>query len=246
MGRADAQEARSGVRYGTHPCFGRLPPVPCHSCRELLGHLRDRVHGSWCFWCCVWGSIRRDRIQPWGSTMNDTEYKAFVQSAYQGRLLVGVDRVFARKLYTDVATAAIEKATGEAPYLEKLVVWFAFLASPFAILSSAVLGVVGFRWWAFLVLPVAFLWWMGNRGDSVRRDSSMWLLTLAVIASVVVHFTGLLPNQWMSGFVAVFAFAMWCDRLLYCSSTVFLRCFVLRNPRALEAFGEGITVRDVP
>ncbi|HXH24686.1 MAG TPA: hypothetical protein VNI78_05515, partial [Vicinamibacterales bacterium] len=64
--------------------------------------------------------------------MNDAEYTALVQSAYDGRALIGVDRVFARRLYTDVPTSAIENATGEAPYLEKLVVWFAFVAAPVA------------------------------------------------------------------------------------------------------------------
>ncbi len=46
--------------------------------------------------------------------VSDAEYKALVQSAYEGRVLIGVDRIFARRLYTDVATSAIETATGEA------------------------------------------------------------------------------------------------------------------------------------
>jgi len=176
--------------------------------------------------------------------MNDDQYKTLVQSAYDGRLLVGVDRVFARKLYTGMATSAIEEATGEAPYLEKLVVWFAFLASPVAMLGSAVLAAVAFHWWALLIVPVALLWWMFNRSTSVRGGSSIWFLTLALIASVSVHFMNLLAIPRMSGLVAVFAFALWCDRLLYCASTFFLRAFVLRNQRALEAFGEGITIRE--
>ncbi|MFQ5492071.1 MAG: hypothetical protein ACE5GE_15245 [Phycisphaerae bacterium] len=176
--------------------------------------------------------------------MNDTEYKAFVQSAYDGQILVGVDRVFARKLYTDVATSAIEEATGEAPIVAKLVVWFALLASPLAIVSSAVLAAVAFHWWALLIVPVAFFWWILNRGMSARGDSSIWFLTLTVTAAVCVHFMNLLPTLWISGFVAVFAFALWCDRGLYCASTFFLRLFVLRSRRALEAFSEGITIRE--
>lgn len=166
-----------------------------------------------------------------------------MQSAYDGRILVGVDRVFARKLYTDMATSAIEEVTGEAPYLEKLVVWFAFLASPLAIVGSAVMAAFAFRWWALLIVPVAFLCWMFNRSMSVRGGSSIWFLSLAVIAAVSAHFMNLLPTV-ISGFVVAFVFAMWCDRLLYWASTVFLRAFVLRNQQALEAFGEGITIRE--
>lgn len=176
--------------------------------------------------------------------MNDADYKTLVQSTYDGRVLVGVDRAFARNLYTDVATSAIEDATGEAPYLEKLVIWFAFLASPLAILGCAVMAAIAFRWWAILVVPVAFLWWMVNKSMSVRGGSSIWFLTLIVIVAIGLHFTHLLPSLWMSGFAATFAFALWCDRLLYCASTFFLRAFVLRNQRALETFGEGITLRE--
>jgi len=176
--------------------------------------------------------------------MNDADYDTFVQSARNGRTLVGVDRVFARKLYTSVTTSAIKEATGEAPYLEKLVVWFAFLASPLAMLSSAVLAVFAFRWWALLIVPLAFSWWMLNRSMSMRGDSSIWFLTFVVIVTVTVHFMELLPTPCISRFVAIFALAMWCDRLLYRASTFFLRAFVLRNRRALESFGEGVTIRE--
>lgn len=176
--------------------------------------------------------------------MKEFEYKAFVESSYQGRVVVGVDRVFARKLYTDVPIFAIEEATGEAPYFEKLVVWFALLVSPLAILGSASLAVVAFRWWAILIIPAAFFLWMSNKSMSVRGDSAMWLLTLILIVAGVIHFTNIFAASWISGFVTAFAFALWCDRLLYCASTAFLRAFVLRNQRAFEAFQEGLVIRE--
>jgi len=39
--------------------------------------------------------------------MNDAEYNALVQSANDGRLVIGVDRIFARKLYTEASTSAL-------------------------------------------------------------------------------------------------------------------------------------------
>lgn len=176
--------------------------------------------------------------------MNDAEYKALVQSAYDNRILIGVDRIFARRLYTNISTSTIHTITGETPYIEKFVIWFAFLASPIAICMGVFAAVFGFRWWAFIVVPGALLLWMLNRSMSVRGGSSMWFLTLILVTAVSLHFMKLLSSPWMSGFIAIFAFALWCDRLLYCASTFFLRAFVLRNPRALEAFGEGITIRE--
>ncbi len=175
--------------------------------------------------------------------MNDSDYKTLVESAYDGRVVVGVDRAFARKLYTDVATSAIEEATGEAPYVEKLVVWFAFVAAPVAMLGSTVAAAFAFGWWALVIIPAALVWWMFNKSMSVRGGSPIWFLTLLVVAAVGVHFVKLLPSPWMSGFLALFALAMWCDRLLYWASTFFLRALVLRNRQALEAFADGRTSR---
>lgn len=107
--------------------------------------------------------------------MNEAEYERLVQSAYDDRILVGIDRAFARRLYTDVATSQIEDVTGEAAYLEKLVVWFAFLSSPIAILGSVVLAAYAFHWWTLLIIPGTLLWWMFNRSRSVRGGALMWL-----------------------------------------------------------------------
>jgi len=175
--------------------------------------------------------------------MNDVDYKAFVQDANDGRVLIGVDRPFARSVYTNMASIAIQQATGETPYIEKAIVLFAFIASPLAILGSAVLAGFAFRWWAALIVPAALLLWIHNRSRSMLSGSSLWFLTIVVIAAVIVHSMNLLPTPWMSGFLTAFIFAMWCDRLLYCTSAFFLRAFVLRNQRALEAFAEGITIR---
>lgn len=175
--------------------------------------------------------------------MNEAEYERLVQSAYDDRVLVGIDRAFARRLYTDVATSKIEEATGEAPYLGKLVVWFAFLSSPIAILGSVVLAAYAFHWWALLIIPVTLLWWMFNRSRSVRGDAAMWPYTFFMVVAVSAHFMDLFPSALISGFVTAFVFALWCDRLLYWASTFFLRAFVLRNQRAFEAFRDSITIR---
>jgi len=177
--------------------------------------------------------------------MNEAEYEQLVQAAYDDRILVGIDRAFARRLYTNVATSEIEEATGEAPYLGKLVVWFAFLSSPIAMLGSSVLAAYAFRWWSLLIIPVTLLWWVFNRSRSVRGGASIWLHTLLVIVAVSAHFMDLFSNVSISGFVTAFVFALWCDRFLYWSSTFFLRAFVLRNQRAFEEFRDDIIIRTV-
>ncbi len=178
--------------------------------------------------------------------MNEAEYEEFVQAAYDGHVVVGVDRVDAKKLYTEVSLADIEKATGETVYLEKLVVRSAELVSFVAAIGSVGLAALAFGWWAVLITPVALFLWFFNISLSVVGGSRIWVLTLLLIAAVVVHLMKLLPSPWMSGFFAVYFLALWCSRLLYSASTVFLRAFVLRNQRALDAFADGITIRTGP
>lgn len=176
--------------------------------------------------------------------MNDAEYKALVQSAYEGKILIGVDRIFARKVYMEVPAEVIYLLTGESPYFEKFVVWSAFLASPLAICASAIVAGFAFGWWALLVVPVAIVWWIVNRSISTLGRSSMGLVTLFLVTAVSLHFAKVLSNPWKSGFLVLFAIALWSDRLLYCASTTFLRAFVLRNKRAFEAFSDGLVVRE--
>ena len=108
------------------------------------------------------------------------EYKAFVQSAHEGGLLVGVDRIFAQKLYTKISISEIEETTGEKARLAKLVVWFAYLASPLAMVITTILAAFSFRWWALVMVPVGFLARMFNSMSARRGSSSMWFLTLRV------------------------------------------------------------------
>lgn len=176
--------------------------------------------------------------------MNDPEYDAFVQSAKDGHLLIGVDRIFARKLYMEASTSQIEEATGEAPYFEKLVIWLAFVMSPLAMLVSAILAAYAFHWWALLVAPVALTLSVINSLSSRRGSSMIWFLNIVLVATVAVLFLRLVANPFLVGFIATFVFALWCKRFLYWAATWFLRAFVLRNQRALEAFRDGIRIRE--
>ena len=176
--------------------------------------------------------------------MTEAEYTTFVKSARDGNIVIGVDRPYARRLYTDVSISLIAGATGEAPYLEKLVVWFAFLCCPISAIAAFILAGFAFHSWAILIIPAAFLWLLYSVSLSPRGNSRMLFVTCLLAAAIVVHFLMWLPSIWVSSFFVVFALSLWCNRLLYCAATVFLRNFVLRNARALEAFGKGLTIRD--
>lgn len=173
------------------------------------------------------------------------EHKEVIHLEQQGKLLIGIDRAMARKFYTDIPISKIKEETGQAPYFEKIVVWFAFLFGPIALISSIVLGFLAFDWWGAICLVVCPILYFRYISSSVRGASSSIGVTIFLLISVGVHLFSNLKTPWITGFASAFLFCLWCIRLLYCSSTVFLRAFVIRNGRAFEYLSEYLVIRHV-
>lgn len=176
--------------------------------------------------------------------MTEGEYKDFVDQAYSGALLIGIDRTVARKFYIDIPLSKIEQQTGEAPYFEKMVVWFAFLSAPIALFASCVLSVLAFHWWAALAIPVSIVLYVAFATLSpVPRFGMLWISLLLGLA-VSSLFTGLFSSTFTSWYFIAVTFSLWASRLLYSAATAFLRAFILRNQRALEFMQEHVHVRE--
>ena len=124
--------------------------------------------------------------------MTADEYKEFVAQVNSGALLIGVDRAIARKFYTDIPLSKIEEETGEAPYFEKMVVWFAFLSAPIAFLASLVLSVLALRWWAAVAIPffiLAYFVFSGQSSMARRGMLSISILLALAVGSLFARFS---------------------------------------------------------
>lgn len=176
--------------------------------------------------------------------MTESEYKTFVEQAYSGALMIGIDRSVARKFYTDIPLSKIVEETGEAPYFEKMVVWFAFLSAPISLLGSFVLSVLAFYWWAALAIPLSMLIYSIFSGQSSMPRGGMLGISVLLALAIGSLFTHLFASPFTPWYFAVATFSLWASRLLYSTSTAFLRAFVLRNQRALEFVGEHIHIRE--
>lgn len=177
--------------------------------------------------------------------ITDAEYERFVQAVHARRTLIGVDRAFAKKLYTSVPMDTMERTIGEVPYFEKGIVCCAVFASPVLLFAAIVLSVFGIGWWAMLAAPIATAAWIFNRKRSASDEAGIALLTLSLLAPVVLPLFGWVGSAWVLGALASFLLALWCDRLIYVASSSFLRKQVLRNRRALAAYAEGLSIRNV-
>jgi hypothetical protein len=171
------------------------------------------------------------------------EHKEVIELEKQGKLLIGVDRAMARKFYTNIPISKIQEETGETPYFEKTIIWFAFLFGPIALITCIVLGFFAFSWWGIscmVLCPVAYFMYSSS---SVLGDSKLTGITLLLFISIAIHFFGNLRTPWISGFISIFLLSLWCERLLYCASTFLLRAFVIRNARAFEFLSDYLVIR---
>jgi hypothetical protein len=173
------------------------------------------------------------------------EHRELVEAEKQGRILVGVDRVYARKLYTDVSLRRIKELTGEPVYLEKAVVWFSFLGTPLTLVAACVFAIIAFRWWACIAVPSAVMAWFTYSSMSARGGARIGLITVLLAAATTVAILGVVAAFWTNLFIIALLLSLWMNRLLYVASTFFLRAFVLRSSQAWNAFEDGLVVRTV-
>ena len=88
------------------------------------------------------------------------EHSDLVKLESEGKLMIGIDRAFARKFYTDHSIRDIAELTGESPYLEKLIVNMCLFGSPIALITAGSFAIRLFEWWAFLVIPGLGAFWV--------------------------------------------------------------------------------------
>lgn len=88
-------------------------------------------------------------------------FEEIVRLETNGQLLIGIDRAFARRFYTNLPLRTVEEHTDEAPYFEKAFVMGAFVGGPLALAASAIYAVFVISWWSVLIIPIGTLIWLG-------------------------------------------------------------------------------------
>jgi len=115
-------------------------------------------------------------------------HKNLVELEKEGKILIGIDRVMARRFYTDIPAKKIKEETGEAPYFEKIIVWLAFLFGPISLLATIILGFWFFNWWGIICLIFCPLVYFAYSSSSVRGDSKMTGISILLFTSACIHF----------------------------------------------------------
>ena len=173
------------------------------------------------------------------------DFDELVRQEEAGHLILGVDRAFARRFYTNVPLREIEARTGEGPYLEKTVIYSAFVGGPLLLLASLAQSLWVLGYWSALFIPVAAVVWVVVHADSVRARAAMTTVSLVVAATAIGFGVSHGSIRFSWALALTYAASLWLSRLLYVSATFFLRAFVLRNRGAWEWLQGQFVVREV-
>jgi hypothetical protein len=174
--------------------------------------------------------------------MTDAEHVGIVEQAKSGKLLVGVDRPTARKVFTDLTVSRINEKTGYAPYLEKSIVLSLFVLGPLALVTSVVIVFFEFGWWglvSIVAFPVLYLLYYGM---SARGGAGPYMISALLLASIGLYVLGDLQPAFIRPAI-VFIFALWCGRMMYVFAAFFYRAMAIRSAKLFEFLSAGIVLK---
>lgn len=177
--------------------------------------------------------------------MNQAEHTKLVESEKRRRVIVGVDRITARRFFTEASISDVAAKTGYAPYFEKSVVYMFILLGPLALLGAVAGSIWHFWWWriiAAIVFPILYFYYSRlSRLGGARA----YMVSFALASVLAFHFANLLAFPTLTQILVLFAFAVWCQRMLYVAATVFYRNMALHDAKLYELLADGIVLRPV-
>lgn len=170
------------------------------------------------------------------------EFHALVSAWKAGRVAIAVDRIYARRLFTETPISVFEKLIGASPALEVTVVLGLLWASFISLGLSRLLMLMAAREWSLLAIPGMCVVYALQLTMGAQGRSTMWPYAILVGAAIWAHATRYWGNPLLSWSVVTYTSAMWFNRCMYSAATAFLRMLVLENWRAKEAFAKGIHI----
>jgi hypothetical protein len=156
------------------------------------------------------------------------DFDELVRRERAGELVVGIDRDFARKFFTDLKLAQVEASIGERPYIQKAIVMAAFVGGPLTFLVASVLAARATGWWAVLTIAAALMMWLSSYAAALR-GAGLQLTTTVLVAGVVAYAVvgGNASRYWAIG--VMYASSLWCPHIMFRVATFFVRGLVLGN-----------------
>ncbi|HVZ00962.1 MAG TPA: hypothetical protein VHA35_15755 [Dongiaceae bacterium] len=171
------------------------------------------------------------------------EHQEFQKKAYADKLVVGVDRIFARRFYTNTSVQKMRSLTGEPVPIAKAAVMLAFIIGPLLVVAASVLTFMGLEWWGLLAVPAGIVVYIYYQGLSVLGRSRLTPISIITMAAIAVSPFGILPVR-IAESLCCFSAALWCGRFQYVGSTFFVRALIIRNVKAFNALEGELVIRE--
>ncbi len=171
-------------------------------------------------------------------------HEAFVDQVRSGKIRVTVNRLMARKFFTRIPIGLIQKETEESLYIEKGLIWAAYLTGPVLLAASVAAGFVTFGLRGFLFLIGGLLVYGLYSSASMRDRAGLIPITAALVVTVITHLFNSGPHTGWTKFAILFIAALWSVRFVYAGSAWFLRLFVLRNAKAFNYLRKYLEIHE--
>jgi hypothetical protein len=159
-------------------------------------------------------------------------YDEMLSQVEDGRLLMGVDSVFARRFYTDLTNSQREQEVGNAQANQSNTIRLFLGLESLAFLTAAVASCFAFHWWSALIIPglvVLLFFWKSTA--SVGRPSFVPSLCLIALSWGIAFYF----HEHGTAFVVVLVAAPLphlFSRLVYRTAADFLRQLAKGSSRA--------------
>lgn len=176
--------------------------------------------------------------------MNSEELQQIIAQENAGQVRIGVDRVLARRFFTNGSLAKIREHTGDAPTAEKAIVFSLWVTSFILLVGSVVVSFIAFAWWglaAALICPIVYF---SFASMSVLGHTGLVGISAVLVVALIAPIAGKLSVA-AGLFIVLFVLSLWCIQFVYVASTSFYRVYALRSPKHYELLAPGIHIRSV-
>ena len=171
--------------------------------------------------------------------ITEAEFGQLQQDHRRGAVEVSLSREVARTFFLRITNAEVKNTTGKSILLQKLIVWFSCLASPFAFVASMAFFLTDHSAWeATLILPIAGICWTVIYG--LTSNMGGWLVgtfPLVIAASPLINETGTLTDP-----ILLFVLSIWLQRASYLLSESWLMSIVMNHYEAFEMMEEHLQI----
>jgi hypothetical protein len=163
-------------------------------------------------------------------------HSSTIAEARAGRVLIGIDRAFARRVLTRSSPRVFERDFGVSIAADRTVVRALEVISLVGLVSNVVLAPLVWGWWALVVVPLIVVCWISYGSWASTQAGTVWRAVAAfgLCLAVAVQLTEVPTTLRL--WVASLGTVVLTERMVYFLSSRAVRSIAAQSPRFFAEF----------